>query len=125
MTNLDLECAKFGRKLAEIKAHGKLVEEKLFTSALAVLEEQGPYACFLYLEAREGNAGREITEKATSFLARILQEDKDSKDPLRFLQELAADLDQLLFASELLRQAFVYARYHAKTKEESRGGEEA
>jgi hypothetical protein len=124
MENLDLECAKLGHELAEIKADDKPVDEKLFTSALAVLEEQGPYACFLYLKAREGNAGTNITEKATSFLGRILREDKVSKDPLQFLQDLASDLDKLLFACDLLRLAFVYARYHAKTKEERRGGEE-
>ncbi len=33
------------------------------------------------------------------------------------LQALAEDLDKLLFARDLLRQALVYGRYHAKARE--------
>ena len=47
MQNLDLECAKLGRVLAELDG----VVEKLLINALSVLEEQGIYACFLYLKA--------------------------------------------------------------------------
>jgi len=50
MENLDLACAKLGQDLAELKVDGKPVKEEVFTAALGVLEEQGPYACFLYLK---------------------------------------------------------------------------
>lgn len=125
MQNLDLECAKLGRKLAELKTNGKPVEEKVFTSALGILEEQGPYACFLYLQARKGDReGEEIARKATEFLARVIAGDASAKHtkPLDFLRDLASDLDRLLFARDLLRQVFVYARYHAKAR--GSGGEQ-
>jgi len=124
MENLDLECAKLGRKLAEIKAGGEPVDEKIFTSALAVLEEQGPYACFLYLEARERNAGQEINKRAIEFLRPLVGTNANTQDPLEFLKGIASDLDQLLFARDLLHQAFVYARYHAKARLGRTEGEE-
>ncbi len=118
MRNLDLECAKFGRELAELKSDGKLVEEKVFSAALSVLEEQGPYACFLYLKAREGDAGETLAKKAAQFLATTVGVENSEQDPLQVVQTIASDLDRLLFARDLLRQAFVYARYHAKARSE-------
>jgi hypothetical protein len=116
MENLDLKCAELGRTLAELKVDQKPIEEKVFTNALAVLEEQGPYACFLYLRAREDKAGREITKRATEFLKPLVTTNANGEEPLKFLEGLASDLDELLFARDLLRQAFVYARYHAKAR---------
>jgi hypothetical protein len=115
MENLDLKCAEIGRRLAELKVDQKPIEEKVFTNALAVLEEQGPYACFLFLEAREGEAGQKITQHMADFLGSIL-DTKANNNPLDFLRTIASDLDRLLFARDLLRQAFVYARYHAKAR---------
>ncbi len=115
MENLDLKSAELGRTLAELKVGRKPIEEKVFTNALAVLEEQGPYACFLFLEAREGEAGQKITQHMADFLGSIL-DTKANNNPLDFLRIIASDLDRLLFARDLLRQAFVYARYHAKAR---------
>ncbi|MCX8071910.1 MAG: hypothetical protein N3C12_05605 [Candidatus Binatia bacterium] len=112
MKNLDLECAKLGRELAE-----SVRDEKVFTTALGVLEEeQGPYACFLYLEAGEGKAGQAITTRGTKFLKENVDDNTKATNPLEFVQGLASDLDRLLFTRDLLRQAFVYARYHAKAR---------
>jgi hypothetical protein len=117
MDNLDLKCAELGGELAKVKTDkDQLVDEKVFTKALSVLEEQGPYACFLYLQAREGKVGHEITEQATKFLACTLSKDANANNPFEFLKALASDLDDLLFARDLLRQVFVYARYHAKAQ---------
>jgi len=115
MENLDLKSAELGRTLAELKVGRKPIEEKVFTNALAVLEEQGPYACFLFLEAREGEAGQKITQHMADFLGSIL-DTKANNNPLDFLRIIASDLDRLLFARDLLRQALVYARYHAKAR---------
>jgi hypothetical protein len=118
MENLDLACAKLGQDLAEPKDNGKSVKE-VFTAALGVLDEQGPYACFLYLQAREGKAGEQIIESATERLRGMIGDKTNAKDPLQFLQDLAMNLDQLLFARDLLRQALIYARYHAKARNEA------
>lgn len=116
MENLDLKCAELGRKLAGLNG----VDEKLLTDALAVLEEQGVYAFFLYLKARGKNAGEEVSSKAHEFLKVTPQErsvlGQGDSDVFSALQKLAGNLDDLLLARDLLRQALVYARYHAKAR---------
>ncbi|GIW42723.1 MAG: hypothetical protein KatS3mg077_0005 [Candidatus Binatia bacterium] len=116
MKNLDLACAELGRELAELKAGNKPIEEKVFTNALSVLEEQGPYACFLYLQAREGEAGEEITKRSAQFLEKVLNLNTGGKKPLEAIEAVAGDVDDLLLARDLLRQAFVYARYYVKAR---------
>ncbi len=131
MQNLDLACANCGRKLAKIRNDQEQADETVFTRALGVLEEQGPYACSLYLKAREGKIGSQITVEAAKFLREFLRqqvsdnelEDVNDEDMCQ-LRKICASLDNLLFARDLLRQVFVYARYHAKTKEGRGGGEE-
>ncbi|MEW6107427.1 MAG: hypothetical protein AB1563_13905 [Bacillota bacterium] len=116
MKNLDLACAELGRKLAETRIERDYIDETVFTAALGVLEEQGPYACFLYLQAREGEHGKWISRESAAFLSKALQGQKQENGALAFVKSLADDLDQLLFVRDLLRQVFVYARYHAKAR---------
>jgi hypothetical protein len=110
MENLDFACAKLGQVVAD-----KGVEEKLLNNALAVLEQQGVYAAFLFLNSR---GGRKITDACAEFLrktptgAQLLS----NGDVFQALQKLAEDLDRLLFARDLLRQALVYGRYHVKAR---------
>ncbi|WP_347242906.1 hypothetical protein [Thermogutta sp.] len=116
MQNLDIQCAELGRDLAEIRG----IDEKVFNAALAVLEEQGPYAMFLYLNARHSGVAGDINKKSLEFLKRIFPEELDGLDgadgTLEGIKMLAKSLDNLLFARELLRIAFSYARYHLKAK---------
>ncbi len=131
MENLDLKCAELGKRLAEIND----VDEALLRDALAVLEEQGVYAYFLFLQSRRGREqqsrrGREqrpaeaVCKASTAFLqstptgAPLL----GKGDLWQALQKLGEDLDTLLFARDLLRQALVYGRYHAKARQPARGG---
>lgn len=111
MENLDLKCAELGKRLAETGA-----DEKTFNDVLSVLEEQGVYAAFLYLDARGKEDGRKIRDNCAEFLRKT-----PSGSPLlangdlwRALQTLAEDLDNLLLTRDLLRQALVYGRYHLK-----------
>lgn len=112
--NLDLACAKAGQAIAQ-KPSKEL--EKLVTSALAVLEEQGVYALFLFLKTRGGDAAKTIEQKACELLretprrAPLLPGDGDV---FTSLQRMSEDLDKLLLARDLLRQTLVYARYHAR-----------
>ena len=108
--NLEVKCAELGEKLA-----GK-ASEKVLNEALAVLEEQGVYAAFLYLRARHGNIAGELLSACQAFLRDVFPLTKE--DPLETAKELAQNLDNLLFARELLRTAFAYARYHVKAKGE-------
>ncbi|RKQ84648.1 hypothetical protein [Brockia lithotrophica] len=121
ITNLEIQCAKLGRELADIEK----VNEKLFNEALAVLEEQGLYAMFLYVRARYNEAKDSISDKSLFFFQNIfgdrlgkeedIQEDIQ-EDILEAVKKLAQNLDDLLFARDLLRTALSYARYFLKAK---------
>jgi hypothetical protein len=115
--NLDAACAKLGAKLA---ASGNKDTENSITKALGVLEEQGVYAMFLYLHAREKNWGQATSKELAAFLRQhpsaqcALLGANTNNEPFDALQQLATDLDNLLLARDLLHRALVYARYHAK-----------
>lgn len=117
--NLDLACARTGQAIAE-KPSKEL--EKLVTSALAVLEEQGVYALFLFLKTRGGKAAPTIEQKVREFLKTTPQRApllSGDGDVFALLQSMSEDLDKLLLARDLIRQALVYARYHARVPQKS------
>jgi len=118
--NLDLACAKVGKTIA---ARPSKELENLITSALAVLEEQGIYALFLFLKARGDTLAENVSQKLYEFLKETPQQApllSDNADVFTPLQEMAAkDLDRLLLARDLVRQALVYARYHARGPQKS------
>ena len=120
--NLDLACAKAGKDIAT-KPSREL--KKLATDTLAVLEEQGVYALFLFLKVQTGK-----NQKVAEYISRDLHEFlkktphhkallSDKGDIFLSLQRMAEELDNLLLARDLLRQTLVYARYHARLGEES------
>lgn len=117
--NLDLACAKVGKTIAE-KPSKEL--EKLIMSALTVLEEQGIYALFLFLKTRGGGGAENVNQKVYEFLKVTPQQApllSDNADVFISLQQMAKDLDKLLLARDLVRQALVYARYYARVPQKS------
>jgi len=120
MENLDLKCAEVGKQLAELQG----VEETLITDALSVLEEQGVYALFLFLEARGRQPGRAISSACAELLRHTPTGSPllATGDTWQALQRLGEDLDKLLFTRDLLRQALIYGRYHAKARQPAGGG---
>jgi len=100
------------------------MEERVLNAALAVLEEQGPYAMFLYLQARHekvakptSNESPDFSSKSLDFLKDVFKDQLGGVDDiLDAVERLAEDLDDLLFARDLLRVALSYARYHLKAK---------
>jgi hypothetical protein len=117
--NLDLACAKVGKTIAE-RPPKEL--ENLITSALAVLEEQGLYAFFLFLKARGGSDAQKINNNIDKFLKATPRQApllSGSVDVFISLQQMAKDLDKLLLARDLVRQTLVYARYHARVPQKS------
>lgn len=118
--NLNVKCAELGRQLASLRdQEGKPIEEKVLNAALAVLEEQGPYAMFLYLKARHDKVAKPMSEKSLGFLKEVFGEELGkANDILEAIKELAKDLDKFLFARDLLRTALAYARYHVKARGE-------
>ena len=117
--NLDLACAKVGKTIAE-RPSKEL--ENLITSALAVLEEQGIYALFLFLKTRGDNEAGNVSRKIYEFLKVTPQQVpllSGNADVFNSLQQMAKDLDKLLLARDLVRQTLVYARYHARVPQKS------
>ena len=117
--NLDLTCAKVGKTIAE-RPSKEL--ENLITSALAVLEEQGIYALFLFLKTRGGSGAENVNQKIYEFLKVTPQQApllSGNADVFTSLQQMAKDLDKLLLARDLVRQTLVYARYHARVPQKS------
>ena len=93
------------------------MEERILNDALAVLEEQGPYAMFLYVKAKH----EKVADAFEGHCVRLLREVFGSKihnnaSALDAMKQLADDLDDLLFVRDLLRNALGYARYHLKAK---------
>lgn len=117
--NLDLACAKAGKTIAP-KPSKEVAN--IATNALAVLEEQGVYALFLYLESAKGD--EQVGKGLHAFLKRTPGQKplvpENTEDVLAAVRDnLTNDLDKLLLARDLLRQTLVYARYHARLREES------
>lgn len=119
LENLDLACAKTGKDIAD-KPSKEL--ENLITSALAVLEEQGVYALFLFLKTQGKNVGQTVGSKLHEFLKKTPKQNpllsKDANDIFAALQKMDGNLDSLLLSRDLLRQTLVYARYHARLRED-------
>jgi hypothetical protein len=119
--NLDAACAELGAALGASAERPKEVENSI-TKTLGVLEEQGVYAMFLYLHAREKPWGVDASKKLVNFLRQHPSEQEPllaspgggTDEPFPALRQLQKHLDNLLFARDLLHRALVYARYHAK-----------
>lgn len=115
MENLDLKCAELGERLGQGASKER---ENLLTDGLGVLQEQGLYAFFLFLHASKRGDSQRVIDACKDFLRdRGLLQD-GNRDLFQGLKSLADRLDDLLFARELLIQALVYARYHAKARAE-------
>jgi hypothetical protein len=101
----------------------------LVTKALGVLQEDGVYACFLYLFSRTQDKEKTIAQKVRESLLSLAVEDvqQDASMPelndaqvLAFVSDtLCADLDRLLMLKEIFEQTLIYARYGAKARKNS------
>jgi hypothetical protein len=113
--NLDYLAAKYAQEFIK-DAKGKSSDlENEVTKALGVLQENGVYACFLYLQANKKNNSASLIQKMCELL-RSLGITNDGQDALTFAQNISADLHTLLLAREALEQMLIYARYGAKAK---------
>ena len=109
LVNLDIRCAEAGRKLGEA-----IQKEEILNDALAVLEEHGPYAMFLYTRARHPQEASHFERPLVDLLKETLN--RNGENALAILKNVSEDLEALLFARDLLRTALIYARFHLKAK---------
>lgn len=117
--NLDYLAAKHAQELVKEKQKADDLEKSL-TKTLGVLQENGVYACFLYLYARE----KEIGETAITHLLNLLKDlalgepqNRQQETVLAWLQSLTQNLPNLLLARGALEQMLIYARYGAKARQ--------
>lgn len=115
--NLDYLAAKHAQELIENLGENA---ETPVTKALGVLQENGVYACFLYLYAREKDGGK-IAGKMVDLLNEALLKGEEirSENSKEILENVAdkitgKGIERLLLARELLEQMLIYARYGAK-----------
>ena len=118
--NLDYLAAKHAQSL--IKAASKDAENTV-TRALGVLQENGVYACFLYLCANQKKDDKIIPPIIQQMLALLKElefpespENPSNEVVLQYIAEKVTrdDLPTLLLAKEALEQMLIYARYGAK-----------
>ncbi|MBK6934990.1 MAG: hypothetical protein QM292_02160 [Bacteroidota bacterium] len=122
MTNLDYICAKIGQNLI-VKA-----DENIFRKALGILQEDGVYAMFLWLEKEDSKIRKKLNNllNENEITSKLLSDSKSFPDDFKGfcekLQEVAKDIDKLLFLKKILERTLTYALYHAKIKEEENVG---
>lgn len=131
--NLDRLAAQHAQKIINHAVDEKKVGDKekkklagnvdnTVTKALGVLQEDGVYACFLYLLAKEKENGGAVVEEMLDLLEGLgfgWGKPANTK-PETVLQHISdkvtADLERLLLAKETLEQMLIYARYGAKAR---------
>ena len=107
----------------EIKKVASAVDNTV-TKTLGVLQENGVYACFLYLLAKEGENGNVVVEEMLNLLDGLgfgwgKPENNSPEKVLNYITEKVTDtehLERLLLAKETLEQMLIYARYGAKAR---------
>lgn len=120
MHNLDRLAAQHAQ--AVVQAGDKNIETTI-TKALGILQENGVYACFLYLLAKEKGNGKTVVEKMLHLLDGLgfdWEQPGDQKPEtiLNYInQKVSIDLERLLLAKETLEQMLIYARYGAKARD--------
>lgn len=119
MHNLDFECMKIAQEILTSSTDKDKLENNL-RKALGVLQEDGVYAMFLWLEDKD----KTVREKLTGLLnepeiKRYLLNDSERFDEdfailCRNLVEVAKDIDKLFFMKKIIERTLIYALYHAK-----------
>jgi len=117
--NIDLQCSL---KAAEIVKGAKNQGdwEDLVNRASATLALHGPYAFFLYLEAKKGDEARKLKTVAYGLLKEQFSIKADRVELPTVAAEFSNDLPKLLLARKLLSQTLVYLKYHVKTLEKGK-----
>lgn len=113
ITNLDSICAEYGLKItvnvSNVKEYAKIVEK-----ALGVLQQQGIYTLFLFLESEGKNdIKNELLELLRSDKLNLLSNAEGEQD---IKHKILSDIDKLILAYNILERCLIYAKYHLKAK---------
>lgn len=122
-SNLDRLAAKYAQAIISRTAAKKASDvDNTVTKALGVLQENGVYACFLYLLAKEKENGSVVVAEMLDLLNDMdfgwgKPADNSAEKMLSHISDkVAVNLERLLLAKETLEQMLIYARYGAKAR---------
>ncbi|AKJ38797.1 hypothetical protein [Methanosarcina barkeri] len=130
--NLDFQAAKLSQQIIEETIKENLIDsssvENLVTKTLGVLQENGVYACILYLQSRSSDNDKKISNSVMNNLFKMTElikikppVDSSSTDKLSFVSDyICKDLDTLFLTKQLWEQILLYARYGAKAVKDGR-----
>jgi len=130
--NLDFQAAKLSQQIIEETIKENLIDsssvENLVTKTLGVLQENGVYACILYLQSRSSDNDKKISNSVMKNLFKMTEltgikppVDSSSTDTLEFVsKDICKDLDTLFLIKQLWEQILLYARYGAKAAKDGR-----
>lgn len=122
MRNLDQLAAQTAQDIVRAASSPKELDI-LATKTLGVLQENGVYACVLFLDSRSSEKEKEMAQLIRKHLGEALREAKfDNTQRARDLREwiadtLAKNLDDLLLVKSLWEQILIYIRYGAKARQ--------
>lgn len=123
--NLDISAARSAQEIIDKTNETPSKEvENLITKTLGVLQENGVYACLLYLYSCTSRGDNDVGGIIRITLINILEglnkippKGAESKVMLRYFgDEICNDLDVLLMTKQLWEQTLIYARYGAKAR---------
>jgi hypothetical protein len=129
-SNLDRLAAQHAQAIIRRTSSKKASEvDNTITKSLGVLQENGVYACFLYLLAKEKENRDVVVDEMLSLLEGLGfgwkkptkngQPDLSAETVLKHITEkVTVDLQRLLLAKETLEQMLTYARYGAKARDQ-------
>lgn len=121
--NLDYLAARHAQQLIQATQGSQSSEvDNTVTRALGVLQENGVYACFLYLLAGEKEIGRAVVKELLALLDTLgfpgRPANVSGEETLRYVaKEVAGELHRLLLAREALERMLIYARYGARARD--------
>lgn len=115
--NLDYLAAKHAFAMVDSFRRPIKAAERTVTKALGVLQEQGVYACFLFLDSRGTTDGaKEVSDCFWDLTVDLMGIDRSAARSDYYANTLNRDLDNLLLVRDVFEQTLIYARYGAKAK---------
>ena len=124
--NLDRLAARHAQAIIKATMDKKASDvDNTITKALGVLQENGIYACFLYLLAKEKEIGPIVIREMLDLLDLLDKhgfgwgkpKDNSPESVLAHVcEKVTVNLERLLLAKETLERMLIYARYGAKAR---------
>jgi len=122
--NLDRLAARHAQAIIKATMDKKASDvNNTITKALGVLQENGVYACFLHLLAKEKEIGPIVIQEMLNLLDELgfgwgKPKNNSPESVLAHISEkVTVDLERLLLAKETLEQMLIYALYGAKARD--------